>query len=290
MQYLFNGLIAGCIYAVLALGISIILRVFHFFHLALGAVFAVSAYSLYTLGEILKYPLWVSILLSIGISIVFGILIYQLLRWILFDTNNSPLILLLISFGVLITTEGIIALIFGAEMKQLSVLIEGHSIDVLGARIAREQLIIVLSTLAIFLFLDLWLRLTNAGRKIRAMGSDLELAKCVGIEIDRTSLLIFGIVSAVSGMAAALFTFNAALFPSMGMYGLLIAIVAVIVGGNSHTVGPLVGGIFIGIVQQLTVWKLPAHWQDVAVFMILILFLFLKPYGFFGRPLRKTTV
>jgi len=125
---------------------------------------------------------------------------------------------------------------------------------------------------------------------IRAIADDQALAEAMGVPIERSILLAFGIGSAIAGVAAVLVAYDTSFSPTMGFHALLFGVVAAIVGGIGSISGALLGGLLIGFAENFGVWRLPTQWQDTIVFVILVLFLVLRPEGFMGLPLRKTEV
>ena len=160
----------------------------------------------------------------------------------------------------------------------------------MGARITRIQAIIICASVTICLLTWATLRLTSAGRRIRALANDPYLSTIVGVDTDRIILLVFMIGSGIAGAAAILISLDTDITPTMGFTALLMGVVAAIVGGVGNISGAIVGGLFVGLAQHLGVWKLPTEWQDAIVFAILIAFLLARPQGFLGKPMRRAGI
>jgi branched-chain amino acid transport system permease protein len=125
---------------------------------------------------------------------------------------------------------------------------------------------------------------------IRAVASDADLATACGLDCDRIIMVTFLIGSALAGVAAILLAYDSDMTPVMGFRALLMGMVAMIIGGVGSIPGVALGAILLGLVQHLTAWWISSRWQDALIFLILILFLLLRPQGFLGRPLSKTSV
>jgi branched-chain amino acid transport system permease protein len=136
----------------------------------------------------------------------------------------------------------------------------------------------------------LTLRFSRLGIVIRALAIDHELARSVGLNVDRAMLVVFLIGSVLAGAAGVLTSLETDLTPQMGFSGLLMAVVATIVGGVGSVGGVVLGALLIAIAQQCGVWFLPSQWQDAIVFLVLIVFLLVRPQGFFGKAVRQVTV
>ena len=125
------------------------------------------------------------------------------------------------------------------------------------------------------------------GKTLRALANDSELAKLSGINSDRYILFAFAVGSFLAAVAAIMISFDTDMTPTMGFNALVLGVVAVIVGGISSLPGAAIGGLFIGLAQNLGVYWLPSKWQDTIAFVILILFLLFRPYGILGKKPQK---
>jgi branched-chain amino acid transport system permease protein len=125
---------------------------------------------------------------------------------------------------------------------------------------------------------------------LRAVANDPTLAQSVGVDVNRAILVSFFIGSALAGIGGIFWAYNTALSPLMGFTALLLGVVAAIVGGIGSLPGAFIGAILVAIAQHFAMWQFPSEWQDAIVFVILTLFLILRPQGFLGKPLRRATV
>lgn len=151
-------------------------------------------------------------------------------------------------------------------------------------------MITVATSISLSIIVWAWLEFSTVGKMIRAVACDPELSLLVGIKNSKVKAGTFAVGSGLAAVAAILIGYDTDITPASGFKVLLIGVVAVIVGGVDSTLGIIFGGFFIGMVQHLGVWKLPTQWQDAIVFMTLVLFLLLKPQGFFGRSSKKAMV
>lgn len=289
-QIVANGLVAGSTYALVALGFGLIFQVCRFFHFAHGGVYACAAYVAYAGVNSLGISIWVAVPIAVLGAAILGsgieILIYSPLR----RRSASSLIFLIASLGVLIVLQNCLSLAFGDATVRLRSGEVSEGINVLGARITVVQIMTVAISVALSLGTWAWLRYSRWGCMLRAVATDFGLSSVVGIQSDRVIMLTFAIGSALAAVAAILVAYDTDLTPTMGFRALLMGVVAVIVGGIGSIPGYFLGGIFVGLAQHLGVWKLPTEWQDAIVFLVLILFLLLRPQGFLGTPLRRSTV
>lgn len=289
-QLIFNGLIAGSTYALAALSFLIIYLPTRFFHFAHGAVFAWGAYFCYIFSVLLQLPLWVAmplgVLMAAGLGMGLEVGIYRPLR----RRGATGLVLLLASLGLYVVFQNLISMFFGDETKSLRGDEVAEGIPIFGARITPIQLWIMLAPIVSFGIILSILKFTRFGKAFRAASSDPELALVRGIDVDRITLGAFALGSGLAGLAAILVTLDVDMTPTMGLGALMSGIVAMIIGGSRSVAGTALGGLMLGLAQHLGVWKIGSQWQDAIAFGILLVFLFFRPYGILGKPMRKVEV
>jgi branched-chain amino acid transport system permease protein len=122
---------------------------------------------------------------------------------------------------------------------------------------------------------------------VRAIASDIDLSAIAGLKVSRIRLTVFALASACAAVAAILDAYNTDVTPGMGFHLMLMGITACIIGGIGSIRGAYLGAFLIALAQQLTAWCWSAQWQDVGIFVVLILTLLIRPQGFFGMPLRQ---
>lgn len=289
-QLLLNGIIAGSIYALIAIGFTVIYRTVKFFHFAHGVVYTAGAYFAYTLIISLHLNFVLSFFLSIILAAILGIAIDRFVYYPLRRQNASNLIFLLASFGVFIFLQNLIQLIYGAQILTIRTgpVKEGHHF--LGAVITDIQIIILVVSIILMILLWLFIRKTKLGKAMRAVSDDPIAANVVGINPEKIILASFAIGSALAGAAGILISFETNIEPTMGFSALLKGIIASIVGGIGSIPGAVLGGFFLGLAENLGIWKISAGWKDSIAFVILIIFLLIRPWGFLGTKTEKDTI
>jgi branched-chain amino acid transport system permease protein len=153
-----------------------------------------------------------------------------------------------------------------------------------------NQIGIIINAVLVITVLALCLGQTHFGRNIRALANDEQLAAVVGVSANHVRLLVMVVGSGLAGLAGILFALDQDIVPTMGMKLLLSGVVAMIVGGRTSVIGAAFGGIIIGVAQNICAIWLPLAWQDSIVFVILVLFLLVRPYGVWGQRLRLATI
>jgi len=290
VQILLNTLVSAAAGVLVAVGFTVIYSTARFFNFAHGAIFTAGAYILYALIAICEWPTWVAIPVAVTAAALLGmgldLGIYRPLR----RKGASELVLLIASLGAFVVIQNVIVLLFGDGTKTLRAADPTEGLYILGGRITPIQGLTVIGSVVLCIATWLVLRFSRTGRTMRAVANDAELAKCVGIESDRVILVSFGAGSALAAVAAILIGYDTDLSPAMGFSGLLSGVVAAIIGGVGSIPGAALGALLVSTAQNFGVWMLPSQWQDAIVFVILILFLLLRPQGMLGTPLKKAVV
>jgi len=289
-QLIINGIITGSIYALIAIGFTVIYRTVKFFHFAHGVVYTAGAYFAYTLIISLGLNFALSFFLSIILAAVLGIAIDRFVYYPLRRQNASNLIFLLASFGVFIFLQNLIQLLYGAQILTIRTgpIKEGHHF--LGAVITDIQILILVVSIILMILLWRFIQKTKLGKAMRAVSDDPVAANVVGINPEKIILSSFAIGSALAGAAGILISFETNIEPTMGFSAILKGIIASIIGGIGSVPGAVLGGFFLGLVENLGIWKISAGWKDCIAFVILIIFLLIRPWGILGVKSTKEQI
>jgi len=281
-QFFLNGLIAGSIYALIAIGFVIIYRTVKFFHFAHGVVYAVGAYMAYALVVKAGVNPVVSFFLAILLASLLGVLIDRLVYYPLRQRKANNLVFLLASFGIFIFIQNFLQLIFGAQILTLRTgpIKEGYHIA--SAVITPIQITIIVISTCLMLILWLFIQRSRLGKAMRAVADNPVGASVVGIHSEKIILASFVIGSALAGAAGILISYETNIEPTMGMPAILKGIIASIIGGIGSIPGAVLGGYFLGLAENLGIWKIQAGWKDCIAFAILIIFLLFRPGGIRG--------
>jgi branched-chain amino acid transport system permease protein len=289
-QLVLNGIVAGSAYSLVALGFALIYRTVRFFHFAHGAIYTIGAFLAYTLVRWFDMHIGAAFFLAMVGSGVIGAgldrVIYQPLR-----RERAPnFVLLVVSIGAFILLQNLVQLIYGAEVRTLRVgnVEEGHHI--LGAVITDVQIDILLVVLLTVAILSLIVQKTKIGKAIRAVSDDAGAASIVGINPEKAILVAVFLGSAIAGLAGALASLETNLQPTMGLDAILKGIVASIVGGIGSIPGAVLGGLLVGIAENLGISAIPSAWKDMISFLFLIGFLLLRPGGILGVRVDRVRV
>ena len=285
LQFIINGLITGLLYSLLAIGFALVYNTTHIFHIAAAGIYVFAAYMFWWLATTFDLPVFVaavlSIILTMGLSLAVEIVVYRPLKH-----NNSSLNMAMIaSIGLMIVIVNFIALFFGNDTK----VIDNHIQNpiMLGELVLTAPQIwqASISVLFIVIFL-ITIIITKWGMQFRALSDNEALYSSLGYNPASTRTVIFLFSGLFIALASCLTVYDVGLAPTIGMNILISAIVAMIIGGSGRFSACIYGGLFLGILQSLTVFLFSSNWQNAVTFFVLLVFLFLRPQGIAGIKQR----
>lgn len=279
VQLLMNGLIAGSIYAPIALSYTIIYKATKFANLAHGGMLAVGSYVVLYLTKNHLANIWIAGLIGVILAGFGGFSLEKIIFLPLRKRGASKIVLFIASLGALMMIQAIIAIIFSNQSWNL---LPAETISatyrILGAIINQTQVLTLLIDIVATIMLILLFKFTIFGKIVKAINDDEEVAKVIGINTEKYLGLVFFVASSVAGLAGILISLNAGMEPAMGFGFLLKGIIASIIGGVDNFIGPAVGAIFLGLAENIGVWKLQGEWKDSIAFLILITYLLLRRF------------
>ncbi|OGP89259.1 MAG: hypothetical protein A2156_07155 [Deltaproteobacteria bacterium RBG_16_48_10] len=280
-EQIVNGVTQGGIYALIALGFTIIFGTLRLVTFAHGEVFMAGAFLGYTVMRYLHGSLWLGILAAILCSGLLGIIIERIGFHFLRRAPHQSSLLITIGFSILLIN--LAQLIWGPETQSISSLKYGD-FQIFGIYISYAQVIVLAVTFVLMGIIRILIYKTKTGRTIRATAQDFEAAYAMGVNIDLVFMLTFALGSLLGGIAGMLvgFYYNA-FYPTMGTLPGLKAFSACILGGLTSLGGAVAAGFILGIVENLSVAYISSSYRDVFSFGILILVLIVRPKGLFGR-------
>jgi branched-chain amino acid transport system permease protein len=284
MQILINGLISGSTIALLALAFATVYLPTRVFHIALAGVFALAPYLLWACGQNgWPWPTGIAAALLGGIGLSFAC---ELFNHAPLDRKRAgPGLHLVSSLGICIVIVQVVALTWGNEVKVLR-----QGIDSVftcsGVVVTRSQLLAGSISLIAMLGFYSWLRFSNLGLQFRALADNPTQLALFGYNTRRLRLFAFALAGLLAALSSLLTAFDIGFDPQVGLHALILAIVAVIIGGRDSFLGSVIAGFFLGILRSQVVWHLSARWQDAVTFGVLVVFLFFLPNGLLGRKMR----
>ncbi len=286
-QLFVNGLIAGAIYSLVASGFSLIYSTCKFVHFAHGVTIAFSAYFLYFFFSVLSLNFWLSVILAIIFAAVLGLLMNVIVYRRLRKRKTSNVILLIASFALLIFLESLILMLFGADVKTIGYIKIAKGLEIFGAIITPLQIFIVATSFVLLIALFFLMKKARIGKAMRAVADNKEVAEVVGISSEKIYNYSFIIGSAIAGVAAVLVSLEQNLEPTMGTGLMLKGFTAAIIGGIGSVPGAILGSFLLGFSENFGIWFLASGYKDAIAFVILFVFLLVRPQGILGRNKDK---
>lgn len=281
-QLLINGLIAGAIYALVASGFSLIYSTNKFVHFAHGGVIALAAYFSYWLLSEIGLNFYIAVLLAVLLSAFLGYLVNRFFYKPFRVKKASASILLVSSIALLILSESIVLLLFGADVKTIDFIKNNFGIEIGGAIITPLQIIIVSASALLFFGLYLLMKKTKTGKAMRAVADNKDAAEIVGISAERIYSWSFAVGSAIAGAAAILISMEQNITPAMGTNLMIKGFTGAIIGGVGSVPGAILGAFLLGLVENFGIWFLPSGYKDAIAFTLLFAFLLFRPQGILG--------
>lgn len=287
VQIIINIVISASIFLLIANSFAISYYVTKFFNISHAAILTAGGYFTFFLFNQLSFNLWIAIPLSIVFSIIIGITTYFVAYKKLITRKTSNLLLLIASLGVYLILQNVISLIWGDSTKSLRINDVKPGFDFLGANITYIQIITVIASLFLFITILFFLKYNKIGRNIRAVAANSEFARIMGINSNKITLWSFTIGYGLAAISGILVGFDIGLTPTMGFNLLLYGVVSMIIGGIGSSWGLIGGAFFLATTQHLTAYYIGSKWIDGITYIVLILFLIIRPLGFSGNQLKK---
>lgn len=275
------GLILGCIYAIIAAGLSLIFGVMKLLNFAHGEFIMLGGYVTFWLWSVLNINPYIVIPLTMLIIGSVGSIIHRLcFRPIL---GTEKLNEFLISFALIYIISYTVIFFWGSESKTVQSPYRAMNLPLGVINLGIDQAILILITALTFIFLFLLIKKTRLGLTIRAVSQSREASRTVGINVDRIDMLTFVLSAMLGALAGALLSQILDINPHMGLMLVVIAYVITVFGGMESIAGAITGAFIIGVIQQLTAFLLGGSWALAMVFILLTMILVLKPSGLFGK-------
>ncbi len=283
-QQLFNALSLGCVYALFALGFTLVFGVLGVINLSQGAVFMVGAYAALFAIDKLHAPLWAAMLFALCFCGVLGVLIDRLVLKPLRTRGAPHLIPMIATIGLGLTLNSLSQGLFGAENQRFpSDVLPDQSIVIGGVSVTVLELGIILISFVLMTVLLVTLKKTQLGRALRAIAESPKAARLLGINVEGLFMVTSFAAAALGGIAGVLIgLYSNALFPLMGQPMLHKGIAVIILGGMGDIRGAMLAGLFLGFAEVLSVAYIGSNMRDAVAFGMLFLVLLVRPKGLFG--------
>ncbi|SDN72462.1 branched-chain amino acid ABC transporter permease [Limosilactobacillus mucosae] len=282
MQQLINGLSLGSIYALLALGYTMIYGIIKIIHFAHGDVYMLGAFFGYYTINVWHF----NFIMALFGSMIFCALVGMLIEFVAYRPlrHSSRIAVLITAIGVSYFLENGMSVLFSGDTRDFTQVIKQVNYEWFGIRVTNIQLLIFATTIILMIILQLIVKKTKMGRAMRAAAADPVAAELMGININGTISFVFAIGSAMAGAAGVLIgLYYNSIEPTMGMTPGIKAFVVAVVGGVGSIPGAAVGAVIIGCLESMMQAIGFSAFKDAAVYVVLIIVLLFLPAGLFGN-------
>lgn len=288
LEQLINGITLGSIYAIVALGFTLVFGVLGIINMAHGEIFMFGAFTGVIVTTTFGLPLWLAFVAAIGVTIILGYMLERFaLRPLRGKQGVSHLAPLISTIGVSILLENLSHHLFGAGNHPFRNAFAEINFQIGSITIYLVQILIFVISVVLMMALSYWLLKTKAGKALRATAENLETASLLGVNTKRIIVMTVVIASAMGGIAGILvgMAFNS-VNPQMGLSMGLKGLAIIILGGMGNVKGAMAGGIILGLAETMVVAYGDSGYRDAIAFVAIIFILLLRPQGIFGQ---KTT-
>src|SRR3989344_3599765 len=279
-QLILNSIIAGSIYALLAMGFNFIFSTTKFFNFAHGSYACIGGYTVFYFSKSLDLPVFWAVIIGVAAAGLTAFVLDKTINLPLRKRKSTNTVKLVASIGLFTIIQAVIAILFSSQFQTLSDSSSTQKIYEIGTGvITQTQVIMFLSAIIIFAALMIVLKFTLFGKAINALSDDEEVAKIVGINTNKIISYVFLICACIAGWAGILVGFDTGIEPTMGLHLFLKGVVASVIGGMGSVGGAFLGGFLLGFAENFGIWKISGEWKDAIAFGLLIIFLLFRPSG-----------
>ena len=288
LSYLINGISLGSIYAIIALGYTMVYGIARMLNFAHGDIIMVGGFVVFTIVSTLGLSPWLGLLVAVAICTVLGIVIEKVAYCPL--RGASSLAVLITAIGVSYLLQNVALLIFGSNARQFTSIINLPNLKLADGRltISAVTIVTIITCIVIMVGLTAFINKTKIGQAMLAVSEDTGAATLMGINVNKTISITFAIGSALAAIAGALLcSAYPSLTPYTGSMPGIKAFVAAVFGGIGSIPGALIGGVILGVIENLTKAYISSQMADAIVFAVLIVVLLVKPTGLLGKQIQE---
>jgi len=278
-EILVYGAVISAIYAMLAVGFTLIFGVARILNLAHGSFYALGAYGVYALTADAHLPLFLAAPVAVLLVALFGVAVERVL---VRPLRRSTLAVLMITLAVALMVEQVLLLIFGSEARNVPSMVNA-TFHLMGADVSGQRLLALSGAIVILSGLWFFMQRTRLGSAILAISQDAEAAQYMGIPSDRIYSLVMGLSAGIAAAAGVLVAPFQTVIPGMGLLPLVKAFAIVVVGGLGSIVGSIVGALLLGYTETIIAFKISIEWSQIVSVAAVLITLILRPAGFFGK-------
>lgn len=284
-QQVLNGLTMGAVYALVAIGLTLVYGVLFQLNWAHGELYMLGGYSLLVFYSFANLPYGVAVIFSV-FSVAFMGLLYE---WLVFrPLRGKPLVNAVVaSLGLSIFIWNLVLAVFGGSPHNITTRFTSMIVELGFLKMSGQRFLALMVSLLVVSCAYYWIRYTKTGRAMRAVAQDMEAARLMGVNIKRIAEITFGVGGALTGLAGALVTPILLVEPSIGNWAVGKAFAVVIMGGMGNPLGSIFAGLSLGVIESLAINFIGTQFRDMIAYLLVILVLWLRPQGLFGKTAQK---
>ena len=280
MNVLVVGILLGGIYSLVSVGLNLIFGVIRVVNFAQGEFVMLGMYATFAAFTFLHIDPYLAIFIVCPVMFVFGVIVQ---RFVLQPLQNEPMMQVFSTFGMLILLQNIVLAITRGASLSLRVDLSSLTIPLGTMQVSVTRVITLVAATVVAIGLQVFLNRSMLGKAIRAVAQDRRAARLMGINVERTYMITFGIGTALTGLAGALLAPIYTLQPQIGGNFILAAFAVVVLGGLGSVTGAYIGGFIVGITESFAGFYLDPALKQAVWFMVFIVMLIVRPSGLFGH-------
>lgn len=282
-QQLVNGLSIGSIYALMAVGYSLIYSLLNFTNFAHSITVTIGAFSAFFFLSSIVQNLYLGILIAVlaagGLAVVIELLGYRPLL----QKKARRIYLLITGLGISTMCENLVIISFSSRFRVYPVNFSSQSLQILGASIGQIDLIIFIVSMLALIGVEVFIRKSRAGLAIRGASFDLDATSIMGVNVQKLILIVFMIAGSLAGLAGALLGAKYTAFPTLGTAMTNKAFISSVFGGLGSIPGAVLGAVLLGIGETMIASYLSSSMRDIFAYLLLVIVLFVRPSGLMGK-------
>lgn len=285
IQCIVNGLNQGAIYALIALGYTMVYGILRMINFAHGDFIMVGAYTIFYTIPLMTaqgMPAWLSVLVAVVVCVVVGVLVEQIAYKPVRGSGSISALITALAMSLFL--ENLAMVLFGGDPKTVPKIFNLPLVTILGAKVQMKYLLTLGIGIGIMIFMNVLIHTTRIGKAMRAVPQDKQAAEIVGIDVDRIITLTFAIGCALAAVAALMYVST---YPrcttDMGSMMGIKAFIAAVLGGIGIIPGAMIGGLIVGLIEIFVKVYLAPGWYEAITYSILIVVLLIKPSGILGK-------
>lgn len=284
IDQLLNGIVLGSVYALMAIGYTMVWNVLRFINFAHGEVYMGGAFVALYLSMI-NVPIWIAYLGGVIAGALIGYLmeksVYRHMR------SDPKLNLLIVAIGISILLQNLAQFIFGASPERLHSPFLADSIEVSGILINQHYIFIIIISIIVMGLLEVFINRTLIGKAVQAAAQNIEATELMGINANKVISITFAVGSSVGAIAGILVGPIFLVYPTMGVFAGLKGFTASVMGGMGNIPGALIAGLLLGILESFATGFISSGYRDAVAMVILLFILLVRPQGIFGRIVQE---